>query len=181
MSEHEDSLLFRQRHTLAHVLAEAVQRVQQRDVEVAIGPAIDNWLYYDFLFSPEKQIWEEDLKKVQEQMEKIVKEWQELIRIDVSAEDSDYLVNTLMKQKYKDEMRREFLAAGETISFYVNTIVEAAKDRVLQWVDENYIKYYEWITTYLQQKYPDKFTGKFATFLDMCEWPHVESTKEIDP
>ncbi|MBO4517051.1 hypothetical protein J5751_06590 [bacterium] len=42
MSEHEDSLLFRQRHTLAHVLAEAVQRVQQRDVEVAIGPAIDN-------------------------------------------------------------------------------------------------------------------------------------------
>ena len=181
MSEHEDSLLFRQRHTLAHVLAEAVQRVQQRDVEVAIGPAIDNGLYYDFLFSPEKQIWEEDLKKVQDQMEKIVKEWQELIRIDVSAEDSDYLVNTLMKQKYKDEMRREFLAAGETISFYVNTIVEAAKDRVLQWVDENYIKYYEWITEYLQQKYPDKFTGKFATFLDMCEWPHVESTKEIDP
>ena len=110
MSEHEDSLLFRQRHTLAHVLAEAVQRVQQRDVEVAIGPAIDNWLYYDFLFSAEKQIWEDDLKKVQDQMEKIVKEWQELIRIDVSAEDSDYLVNTLMKQKYKDEMRREFLA-----------------------------------------------------------------------
>ena len=156
MSEHEDSLLFRQRHTLAHVLAEAVQRVQQRDVEVAIGPAIDNWLYYDFLFSAEKQIWEEDLKKVQDQMERIVKEWQELIRIDVSAEDSDYLVNTLMKQKYKDEMRREFLAAGETISFYVNTIVEAAKDRVLQWVDENYIKYYEWITEYLQQKYPGR-------------------------
>ena len=36
MSNHEDTLLFRRRHTLAHVLAEAVQRVQQWDVEVAI-------------------------------------------------------------------------------------------------------------------------------------------------
>jgi hypothetical protein len=37
-----------------------------------------------------------------------------------------------MKQKYKDEMRREFLADGESISFYVNTIAEAAKDRILE-------------------------------------------------
>ena len=181
MSNHEDTPLFRQRHTLAHVLAEAIQRVQQWDVEVAIGPAIDNGLYYDFLFSEEKQLWEDDLKKVQDQMVKIVKECQELIRIDVSAEDSDYLVNQLMKQKYKDEMRREFLADGETISFYINTIAEAAKDRILEWIDENYIKYYEWITKYLQEKFPEKFAGKFATFLDMCEGPHVENTKEIDP
>ena len=181
MSNHEDTPLFRQRHTLAHILAEAVQRVQQRDVEVAIGPAIDNWLYYDFLFNENHQITEEDLKKVEDQMVKIIKEWQELIRIDVAADESDYLVNQLMKQKYKDEMRREFLADGESISFYINTIAEAAKDRVLEWVDSNYIKYYEWITKYLQEKHPDKFAGKFATFLDMCEWPHVESTKEIDP
>ena len=60
------------------------------------------------------------MKKVQDQMVKIVKENQELIRIDVDAETSDYLVNHLMKQKYKDEMRREFLADGESISFYVN-------------------------------------------------------------
>ena len=128
MSNHEDTPLFRQRHTLAHVLAEAIQRVQQWDVEVAIWPAIDNGLYYDFLFSEEKQIWEDDLKKVQDQMVKIVKENQELIRIDVDAETSDYLVNHLMKQKYKDEMRREFLADGESISFYVNTIASAAKE-----------------------------------------------------
>ena len=65
-------------------------------------------------------------------MVKIVKENQELIRIDVSAEDSDYFVNQLMKQKYEDEMRREFLADGESISFYINTIAEAAKDRILE-------------------------------------------------
>jgi len=34
--------LFKKRHSLAHILAQAVQRAQQRDVEVGIGPAIDN-------------------------------------------------------------------------------------------------------------------------------------------
>ena len=57
-----DDLLLRKRHSLSHILAQAVQREQQWDVEVAIGPAIDNGFYYDFLFSSEKQIKEEDLK-----------------------------------------------------------------------------------------------------------------------
>ena len=42
--------LYRKRHSLSHILAQAIQREQQRDVEVAIGPAIDNGFYYDFDF-----------------------------------------------------------------------------------------------------------------------------------
>jgi threonyl-tRNA synthetase len=67
--------LYKKRHSLAHILAQSVQREQQRDVEVGIWPSIDNGLYYDFLFSADKQLKEEDLKKIQNQMEKIVKEW----------------------------------------------------------------------------------------------------------
>ena len=173
--------LLKRRHSLAHILAQAVQREQQRDVEVGIGPSIDNWLYYDFLFSTEKQIKEDDLKNIQNQMEKIVKEWQDFIFLQVDEKDSHELVNEVMNQQYKDEMRREFIKEWESITFYVNTIVAAAKDNVLRWVDADYIKYYEEITTYLQKKYPGKFDDKFVTFLDMCEGPHVESTKEIDP
>lgn len=176
-----DQELYKKRHSLAHILAQAVQREQQRDVEVGIWPSIDNGLYYDFLFSKEKQLKEEDLKKLQNQMEKIVKEWQNFTILTVTKEDSDELVNKVMEQKYKDEMRLEFLEQGEDITFYVNTIVAAAKDNVLRWVDENYLKYYQKITTHLQSKYPWKFDDKFVTFLDMCEWPHVDSTKEIDP
>ncbi|HKL43675.1 MAG TPA: threonine--tRNA ligase [Candidatus Absconditabacterales bacterium] len=173
--------LLKKRHSLAHILAQAVQREQQRDVEVGIGPAIDNGLYYDFLFSTEKQIKEEDLKKIQNQMEKIVKEGQEFVFLDVEEKDSHDLVNNIMKQQYKDEMRREFVKEGENITFYVNTIVAAAKENLLRGVDEKYIKYYESITEYLQKKYPGKFDDKFVTFLDMCEGPHVDSTKDIDP
>jgi len=89
--------------------------------------------------------------------------------LDVEEKDSHELVNDIMKQQYKDEMRREFVKEGENITFYVNTIVAAAKENLLRGVDEKYIKYYESITEYLQKKYPGKFDDKFVTFLDMCE------------
>ena len=58
-------------HTSAHVLAQAVKRLYP-DVKCAIGPAIENGFYYDFefpfLFS------EENLKEVEEEMRRIVKE-----------------------------------------------------------------------------------------------------------
>jgi hypothetical protein len=58
-----------------------------------------------------------------------------------------------MKQKYKDEMRREFVKEWQNITFYVNTIVAAAKDSLLRWIDDDYIKYCEDITEFLQKKY----------------------------
>lgn len=162
-------------------MAQAVQRVQQADVEIAIGPAIDNGFYYDFLFSAEKQIKDEDLPKINEMMVKIVKEGQLFTRLDVSNEESVYLVNEVLKQKYKAELRDEFAAAGEGISFYVNNIPETAKDALLKGVNEDYVKYYERVTKYFQEQHPEEFAGRFITFLDMCEGPHVDSMKEIDP
>ena len=162
-------------------MAQAVQRVQQFDVEIAIGPSIDSGFYYDFLFSEEKQIKDEDLGKVQDMCIKIIKENQTFTRIEVSNEESKDIVENLMKQQYKAELRNEFSANGETISFYLNTIPESAKDALLNGIDENYLQYYEKITQYFQEKHGDLFAGKFVTFLDMCEGPHIESTKEIDP
>nr|MBR6100317.1 hypothetical protein [bacterium] len=76
------------------------------------------------MFSSEKQIKEEDLKKIQNQMEKIVKENQDFVLFSLPDDASKKLVVELMKQKYKEEMRSEFAAAGEEITFYANTIVE---------------------------------------------------------
>ena len=179
MTHLENNQLLKQRHSLAHILAQAVQREQQADVEVGIGPSIDNGFYYDFLFSADKQIKEEDLQRIQKQMEKIVKENQDFIVINCNDKDSKELVTKIMKQKYKEEMRSEFISLWESITFYVNTIHAWAKDKVLAWIDIEYLKYYEKVTEFLQKKYPEQFENKFVTFLDMCEWPHVENTKEI--
>ena len=173
--------LYRKRHSLSHILAQAMQREQQRDVEVAIGPAIDNGFYYDFLFAQDKQIKEEDLKKIQSQMEKIIKENQDFVGFALPDAESQKLVLDLMKQQYKEEMRSEFAAAGEEITFWANTIVESAKDALLKGINPDYIAYYQTVTDFLQSRFPDQFAGKFVTFLDMCEGRHVSSTKEIDP
>ena len=173
--------LYRKRHSLSHILAQAMQREQQRDVEVAIGPAIDNGFYYDFLFAQDKQIKEEDLKKIQSQMEKIIKENQDFVGFSLPDAESQKLVLDLMKQQYKEEMRSEFAAAGEEITFWANTIVESAKDALLKGINPDYIAYYQSVTDYLQARFPEQFAGKFVTFLDMCEGGHVNSTKEIDP
>ena len=173
--------LYRKRHSLSHILAQAIQREQQRDVEVAIGPAIDNGFYYDFLFSQDKQLKEEDLKRIQSQMEKIIKENQDFVGFALPDAESQKLVLDLMKQQYKEEMRSEFAAAGEEITFWANTIVESAKDALLKGINADYIAYYQSVTDYLQARFPDQFAGKFVTFLDMCEGGHVNSTKEIDP
>ena len=173
--------LYRKRHSLSHILAQAIQREQQRDVEVAIGPAIDNGFYYDFLFAQDKQIKEEDLKKIQSQMEKIIKENQDFVGFALPDAESQKLVLDLMKQQYKEEMRAEFAAAGEEITFWANTIVESAKDALLKGINADYIAYYQTVTDFLQSRFPDQFAGKFVTFLDMCEGRHVSSTKEIDP
>lgn len=173
--------LYRKRHSLSHILAQAMQREQQRDVEVAIGPAIDNGFYYDFLFSQDKQLKEEDLKRIQSQMEKIIKENQDFVGFSLPDAESQKLVLNLMKQQYKEEMRAEFAAAGEEITFWANTIVESAKDALLKGINPDYIAYYQSVTDYLQARFPEQFGGKFVTFLDMCEGGHVNSTKEIDP
>ena len=173
--------LYRKRHSLSHILAQAMQREQQRDVEVAIGPAIDNGFYYDFLFSQDKQLKEEDLKRIQSQMEKIIKENQDFVGFSLPDAESQKLVLDLMKQQYKEEMRSEFAAAGEEITFWANTIVESAKDALLKGINPDYIAYYQTVTNFLQSRFPEQFAGKFVTFLDMCEGGHVNSTKEIDP
>lgn len=60
------------RHSAAHIMAQAVKRIYGDKVKLAIGPAIKDGFYYDFDF--EEKITSEDLKKIEEEMTKIIKE-----------------------------------------------------------------------------------------------------------
>src|SRR5512141_1137136 len=59
------------RHSTAHLLAQAVQRLYPK-AQVTIGPVIDNGFYYDFAVDP--PFTPDDLPKIEEEMAKIVKE-----------------------------------------------------------------------------------------------------------
>jgi threonyl-tRNA synthetase len=66
--------LYAQRHSLAHVLAQAVQRSVDPAVQLGTGPAVDNGFYYDMLFSEGVDFGEDQLKPLQKIMEGVVKE-----------------------------------------------------------------------------------------------------------
>jgi threonyl-tRNA synthetase len=59
------------RHSTAHLLAQAVQRLYP-GAQVTIGPVIDSGFYYDFAY--ERPFTPDDLIKIEAEMEKIVKE-----------------------------------------------------------------------------------------------------------
>ncbi len=65
------------RHDAAHVMAEAVQELYP-DVQVTIGPAIENGFYYDFAKS--EPFTPEDLEKIEKRMHEIVQRDEEIIR-----------------------------------------------------------------------------------------------------
>ena len=73
------------RHSAAHIMAQAVQRLFP-NTKVTIGPVIENGFFYDF--DPEKPFTEEDLEKIEKEMEKIVKENYPFVRSEMTAEEA---------------------------------------------------------------------------------------------
>ncbi|MCI8309713.1 MAG: threonine--tRNA ligase [Clostridia bacterium] len=108
--EVEESLFW---HTTSHIMAQAVKRVFP-NAKLAIGPAIENGFYYDF--DVEKPFSEEDLKSIEEEMKKIVKEDLRLERFELPRDEAIKLMEE-KNEPYKVELIKD-LKEGETISFY---------------------------------------------------------------
>src|SRR4051795_13765516 len=70
LTTHDEDALPVLRHSTAHLMAEAVQRLWP-GTRVAIGPAIDNGFYYDFEF--DAPIHEADLARIEDEMRRILK------------------------------------------------------------------------------------------------------------
>ncbi len=103
------------RHSLAHILAAAVQELYP-DALFAIGPAIDNGFYYDFDFGDTK-IGEEDLYRLKKKMEEIISRRLPLTRRELPLVEAAAVIGD--KQIYKQELLAQLAAAGETkVSFY---------------------------------------------------------------
>ncbi len=109
-AEVEESMYW---HTTSHIMAQAVKRLFPSAC-LAIGPAIENGFYYDF--DIEKPFSEEDLKSIEEEMKKIIKEELEIERFELSREEAIKLMEEKNEQ-YKIELIKE-LPEGEVISFY---------------------------------------------------------------
>lgn len=99
------------RHTAAHCLAQAVER-RYDDVDLAIGPPIDDGFYYDF---DGLDVDEDSLDGIREEMETIVEEDYEVEFEEVPIEEAR---DRLEGQPYKLELLEEFAEDAETVTFY---------------------------------------------------------------
>ena len=73
------------RHSTAHVLAQAVQRIRPQ-ANLGIGPPITDGFYYDF--GVDDPFTPEDLKAIKKEMERIVRENQRFVRRVVTEDEA---------------------------------------------------------------------------------------------
>jgi len=101
------------RHSTAHLLAQATQQLYPK-AQVTIGPVIDNGFYYDFAY--EKGFNEQDLVKIEQEMNAIVKQNLPIQRLEMKREDAIELFKS-MGEYYKAEII-ESIPTNEVLSLY---------------------------------------------------------------
>lgn len=99
-------------HTVAHLMAEAVTELYPGALPT-IGPPQNEGVYYDFAgvkpFNPE------DLEKIENKINELLKEKRELVRKEVSVSDAKKL---FVHNKFKIELINEFSSEGKNLSVY---------------------------------------------------------------
>jgi threonyl-tRNA synthetase len=98
------------RHSLAHILAYAVQELYA-GTKFGIGPAIENGFYYDFDLP--KKITQEDLPKIEKRMRDLIKEGIKFKKKIVPKKEAEEIFKD---QPYKLELIKEI--EGENVSIY---------------------------------------------------------------
>lgn len=152
MDNSEKDLLYRIRHSTAHVMAQAVVELYP-DAKLAIGPPIENGFYYDFdlgsdsngkpiAFSPE------DLEKIEKRMRQIVAGKHEFDYRELSPDEARELFKD---QPYKLEL--------------IDGLIKGDADEYGAAIEGTPV-----LSTYRQD-----------TFEDLCRGPHVGDTGEIRP
>lgn len=165
------------RHSLAHIMASAIKELYP-SAKIATWPDTDNGFFYDFDFG-DIEFSENDLKQVEKTMKKIITQQQDFKKFEVNYNDAKQILNamwewfkiTLVEKLESWDFKNEEKISGK-ISFYVN---------IAKWKSNN-----EKLQEYLETNNFYHFTEmdwdqvKNLKFIDMCTWPHVTNTKELD-
>ena len=154
MSEEE---LKSMRHSLAHIMAQAIQHLWPQ-AKFGVGPAIDNGFYYD-VYLDNGTISEADLPKIEEEMRKIVAADYPFERRDVSvAEAIDWAIKG--DQLFKVELLNDLKRSGTTVAS------ELAGEKMGSMSDGD--SKVETVSLYSQGDYTD-----------LCRGGHVDSTGKV--
>ncbi len=145
------------RHSLAHVLAAAIQEIWPR-ARFGVGPAVEDGFYYD-IDIPGVRLSETDLPKIEEQMQTIISRNDNFERIEMPIDEAIIWAQQ-NDQPYKEELLNDLKRAGTTEVSKLNPQEQGmvAKDNT----QVSQVSFYK--------------SGKF---LDLCRGPHLASTGKV--
>lgn len=153
----ENDKLNTMRHSLAHIMAAAIQKIWP-DAKFGVGPAVKNGFYYDIDLG-DTQMSEQDFKKVEKEMRHIINQAQAFEKSSVSIDDA---LNWAQEnhQPYKQELLNDLKRSGTTVAKDIDPSqlgLESSSDSAV-----NSVTFYT--------------NGNFT---DLCRGPHVEDTSKV--
>ncbi len=119
MSEIDISTL---RHSCAHIMASAIQNLYGKEVQFAIGPAIEEGFYYDMECT--HTFTAEDFAKIEAEMARLVKKHDDFIRKEISREEA---LKIFADQKYKIEIINDLPADAVISTYQVGDFLDLCK------------------------------------------------------
>ena len=120
------------RHSTAHIMAQAVRELFGDDVKIAIGPAIENGFYYDFLrdtpFSPEDfEAIEKKMAEIAAQAKSLTGQIRAIPLREIREETAIYYVG-------------EFpIVDNETLTFSLDVLPAGANQRIKASLQQQFV------------------------------------------
>lgn len=155
MAQNHDDL-YAMRHSLAHITADAVQRIWPT-AKFGVGPVVENGFYYDIDLGNEK-ISDSDFKRIEKEMRTIINKDAAFEQFNKPVEEAIAWAKEA-KQPYKEELLNDLKRAGTT----------SAKD-----IDAE-----ELGLPSDGSKVSEVGFYRNDTFTDLCRGPHVASTGKV--
>ena len=153
----DDQALHPMRHSLAHIMANAVQHLWP-EAKFGVGPVVDNGFYYDLDLGKTK-LSEEDFGRIEKEMRKIIKADQPFTKTQKPIDEAIAWAKQA-KQPYKEELLNDLKRAGTTVA----KDLDKAELGTIAGGDA---------------KVTEASFYTNGDFTDLCRGPHVASTGKV--
>ncbi len=150
-----DANLDKIRHSLAHIMAAAVQKLHP-EAQFGVGPVIENGFYYDIKL--DNPLDAQELKKVQKEMKKLISAKIDFVREEWPIDEAIKYFKE-HKQGFKVELLQDLKTKGTT------AVADAGDSDLI----DNSVEKITTVSVY-----------KTGNFIDLCRGPHIKNTSEID-
>ena len=183
-AEHERNALYLLRHSSAHVMAEAIQRLFP-GAQLAYGPPLDTGFYYDLKL--DTPISSDDFGRIEAEMQRIVEENRNFRRYSLPL-DAGFRKLKREDNQYKlDNANRAVASGASNLSWYITgklmSGTRGGVPQVLLATGDIYVSPEAVQTGYIDTSRPT-YINEAGTFdqgnwEDLCQGPHIDRTGRI--